>query len=330
VLEETSQAPDRRTPRALLYDAADTDEPVSLVDVDVDALTSRQLLWIDVSGDEDLARAAAALELEPETIAAIQGRSTEPEIQVNDEYVHVVVSAVPGNGPAGSGALHCLAGANWVLTAHERPLEFLEDIDGRIHGDSELGKLDAHGFLAAVLQEHVASYLAALRPIEAELDLVDVRSMTGRMDEDALLRDLVTTRLQVARLRRALEPHREVYARLARADFAVLSGARSLADFQSLNEFLERTLRSMEATREMITGSFEIYTTWTAHRTNQLIKRLTIASVTLLPPTLLAGIMGMNSLPAAFTTGAVFSITTAGMALLVVSVLAVARARDWL
>jgi hypothetical protein len=39
--------------------------------------------------------------------------------------------------------------------------------------------------------------------------------------------------------------------------------------------------------------------------------------------------MGMNSLPAAFTTGAVFWITTGAMALLVVAVLAVARARDW-
>jgi Mg2+ and Co2+ transporter CorA len=47
----------------------------------------------------------------------------------------------------------------------------------------------------------------------------------------------------------------------------------------------------------MITGSFEIYTTWTAHGTNRVIKRLTIVSVALLPPTLLAGVMGMNSLP---------------------------------
>jgi Mg2+ and Co2+ transporter CorA len=64
----------------------------------------------------------------------------------------------------------------------------------------------------------------------------------------------------------------------------------------------------------MITGSFEIYTTWTAHGTNRVIKRLTIVSVALLPPTLRAGVMGMNSLPDIFVTGTAFWISIATIA----------------
>ena len=61
-----------------------------------------------------------------------------------------------------------------------------------------------------------------------------------------------------------------------------------------------------------------------------VIKGLTVASVTLLPPTLLAGIMGMNSLPNALASSAAFWITTAVMVGVVASVLAFAQRREWL
>ena len=315
---------------AFLYDAERTDRPVRLRDVATERLTAKQLLWIDVPFDEDLPP-AVALELTPETVEALRAPSSEPSLFVYEGYVHVVVIAA-GRGPKEheSTALHCVVGSNWVLTVHRQPIEFLDHFDERIRGDSDLGKIDGNGFLAAILHEHVASYLAELRPLEAELDRLDVRSMRGRVQEETLLRELIGTRVRVAKLRRQLEPHRELYALLSRSEFAVLSGSHSASDFEALTEFLERALQAMETMREMIAGSFEIYTTWTAHATNNVMKRLTVASVTLLPPTLLAGIMGMNSLPTTFANGAAFWVTTALMTCLAVTVLAIARLRDWI
>jgi magnesium transporter len=317
--------------RAFLYDAEGTDRSVSLEELVVEQLTDTQLLWIDVPDVEDVSRVAAALGLAEETVAAIRGPSSEPVVFVQDGYVHIAVVA-PEEGPVGHDPrpLHCLVSSNWVVTVHPKPIEFLADFDARIRTNSDLGRIDGQGFLAAILQEHVANYLAELRPIEAELDRIDVRSMTGRMNEDALLRELVGTRLRLAKLRRLLEPHRELFARLARSEFAVLSGSESVAEFETLTEFLERALQSMESTREMIQGSFEIYTTWAAHGTNQVMKRLTIASLTLLPPTLLAGVMGMNSLPAQLTVPAAFWSSTAAMVSLAAIVLTLARLRSWI
>lgn len=316
--------------RAFLYDAEGRDRDVSLDELVVEQLSDMELLWIDVPDVEDLPRVAAALGLAEETVAAIREPSSEPLVFVQDGYVHIAVLA-PGEGPVGHDPswLHCLVGSNWVVTAHPKPIEFLTHFDERIRTNSDLGRIDGQGFLAAILQEHVANYLAELRPIEAELDHIDLRSMTGRMNEEALLRELVGIRLRVAKLRRLLEPHRELFARLARSEFAVLSGSDSVAEFESLTEFLERALQSMESTREMIQGSFEIYTTWAAHGTNQLMKRLTVASLTLLPPTLLAGVMGMNSLPAPLMGSAAFWISTAGMVSLAATTLALARLRSW-
>jgi magnesium transporter len=313
---------------AFLYDAESTDGNVSLVDVDVDGLNPEQLLWIDVDNAADIAAAAERLELTSETMDEISESPREPRILVHEDYVHLVVlTPVQATPFHTSSVLHCLVGSNWVLTVHAESFDLLQRFDDRIRGDSELGKLDSHGFLAAILQELMGTYLAALRPLEAELDEIDLRVMTGKIQEEALLRELVTTRLRLARLRRMLEPHRELFALLTRSEFAVLSGSAVASDFESLSEFLERTLQAMEATREMITGSFEIYTTWTAHGTNKVIRGLTVVSVALLPPTLLAGVMGMNSLPTAFVTSTAFWISIAAIATLPLTVLALAKRR---
>jgi magnesium transporter len=317
--------------KAFLYDAESKDGHVSLRDVTVDHLNKQQLLWIDISRDQDLATVATDLRLAEETVRALREPAPEPALFAHDAYVHIVV-VVPATDtiPYAPQVLDCLVGRNWVLTVHSEAVEFLGRFDERIRGDSDLGKLDGHGFLAAILQEHVASYLAELRPIEADLDRLDLRSMTGRIGEEALLRDLVRVRLRLAKLRRMLEPHRELFALLARSEFAVLSGSQVASDFEALNDLLENTLQAMEAVREMIIGSFEIYTTWTAHATNKVIKRLTVASVTLLPPTLLAGVMGMNSIPGALATPGAFWISTAAMAGLALTVVTLARLREWI
>jgi Mg2+ and Co2+ transporter CorA len=221
-------------------------------------------------------------------------------------------------------------GQNWILTVHHAPTDVLERFDERIRGDSTLGRLDAPALLATFLHEHVASYLRESEPFEVELDGLDLQVMTGRSDDDAVFRQLVALRRRLARLRRLLAPHRELFGLLARPDFEMLSGSDSMEAFALLSERTDQALERLETTREMIVSSFEIYTTWTAHGTNKVMKLLTVASVTMLPATLLASTMGMNSLPHGLTTPNAFVITMLAMACLLVAVLIVARKRGWL
>jgi hypothetical protein len=52
-----------------------------------------------------------------------------------------------------------------------------------------------------------------------------------------------------------------------------------------------------DTVREMVMGSFELVTTQTAQRTNDIMKRLTLISAVLLPAVVLAGVFGMNFHP---------------------------------
>jgi magnesium transporter len=332
VLEEASSG--HRDPegvRAFLYDAENDDRQLGLDEIAVDKIDEHQLLWIDVSRLDSVSRATERLGLTSATLAQIAGALTRPTLFFDDSYFHLVVIVAPetplGYEPV---ALHCIVGENWILTVHRGRTDVVERFDERIRGDSPLGRLDAPALLATFLLEHVASYLRKSEPFEVELDSLDLQVMTGRMDDEIVFKQLVGLRRRLGRLRRLLAPHRELYGLLARPDFEVLSGSDSMETFASLTERTEQALQQLETTREMIVSSFEIYTTWTAHGTNKVIKLLTVSSVALLPPTLLASIMGMNSLPPGLTAPVAFLITTIAMAGLVVTVLSFARLRGWL
>ena len=56
----------------------------------------------------------------------------------------------------------------------------------------------------------------------------------------------------------------------------------------------EATVQEARDARESIVGSFDVLIARTGHRTNDIMKILTLTSVILLPGTLIAGVMGMN------------------------------------
>jgi len=317
--------------RVFLYDAESDDRQLGVDEIDVDSLGEHQLLWIDVSRLDSVERATERLGLTPGSAARVVAAPARPELFFHDSYFHLVVLLAQPT-PLGyeSVALDCIVGENWILTVHHGPTKVFERFDERIRGDSPLGRLDAAGLLATFLHEHVASYLREIEPFEVELDSLDLQVMTGRVDDEAVFKQLVGLRRRLGRLRRLLAPHREVYGLLARPDFELLSGSDSMEAFASLAQRTEQALHQLETTREMIVSSFEIYTTWTAHETNKVMKLLTVSSVALLPPTLLAAIMGMNSLPHALAVPNAFLFTTIAMAGLLVTVLSLARYRGWL
>ena len=126
------------------------------------------------------------------------------------------------------------------------------------------------------------------------MDRIDARSLRSNLDDD-LLGDLVSLRRQVAKLRRALSGHREVYATLAAADFSKIAQAEDVrAGFITVAERFEDAIHSVEDSRDLLLGSFDVFMTRTAQRTNDVMKVLALATVLLLPGSLIAGLPGMN------------------------------------
>jgi magnesium transporter len=317
--------------RAHLFDDEGTDRPVDLERGVLDRLGERQLLWIDLDLRERAAidELASLLDLEDETVEAMLRPLDRPRVAEYGRYFHVnVFSLRPTDGGSEPIEVDCLVGRNWVVTGERGELDLSRAFERRVRGDTRLGRLSGPSFLAALLDWLLNEYFRAVEAAQAEIDAFD-QAMLAVDVGDEMLRTLVDVRGRIARLRAALSPHREVFADLSRPDF-VLDHDGSTAEYARLNDRLESLMESIESLREMIVGSFDLYMTFTAQQTNDIMKVLTVTSVLLLPPTLIASVLGMSFDLGRFDRPLVFFVALGVMVAISAVLVAAVRRKGWL
>jgi magnesium transporter len=299
-------------------------------------LTTAQVLWLDLqqASESEEREVRAALDLSPED--AFAEADDVPSLGQRDCYLMVNTVAVADSGDRSSPetvAISCFIGENWILTAHDSDLAPVNDFRERTEGGGEIGILDAPSFLAVLLGWVVTSYLQAFDKVEAELEEFDLRVLGRcRRDAESEIGVLVEIRQRVGRLRRSLALHRDVFASLTEAEFDPVSTEDSAERFGQLAVKTDATLAAARDAKDAINGSFDVLIARTEHRTNEIIKVLTVASILLLPGTLIAGVMGMNVNFSAstFAHSPIFFGAVAAILLIAGATLGVARSRRWI
>jgi magnesium transporter len=311
-----------------LFDADGDDREVDLKESLIKRLTDRQLLWVDVSGDDEaeLHRVAELFGFERQSLQNLL-EPLGPRVDLLDAYFEVNVTALSDDERAVP--MNFVAGKNWVVTVHHEEVDFLAEFREQLAGNTELGRIEAPSFLATLLDWQLGTYFKSVDELEGAVDVLDDRALRWA-DRVDLLNDLVRLRHRIGRIRRTLAPQRDVFAALARPSFEVLATSDSAAHFRTLQERLERAIGAVENARELLLGSFDLYMTQTARRTNDVMRVLTILNVILLPAVVLAGIMGMNFKVGLFDNANLFWVVIAAMVAIAVALVALARWRRWL
>jgi magnesium transporter len=317
---------------ALLFDRDQVDEVEDWTSVG--RLGRSSILWIDLDrpSTEESRGLADELELTPSSAERLAKREGGPYFGDFGSYIHVTAYAPSrGDRERGLERIECLVGERWVVTIHDEPVPVLDDFRERAAGSGETGRLDGLEFLADLLEWVLAAYLDAFEEVELALEDFDSRAMKGGVDEpEEELRRLVELRQEIGRLRRALVSHRVSFLELARPELDAISSSRSAERFAALRSRLEDVVQAARDSRESVVGSFDVLIARNEQRTNEIVKVLTLASVLLLPGTLIAGIFGMNFKLAVFGTNAYFWVVLAFIAAVAAVTLVVARVRRWI
>ena len=326
------------TVRAMLFDADGSDCPVDAETVVPSALNSHQLLWIDVEDDDDhdadvvLARLAAQFELGAGAAALLQGLGDGAQLRNFGEWFLAETVAVEHEGELrfrGRG-LAIVCGRNFVLSLHRGPIDFLDELRDRERADSRIGTLSAESFSASLLGWLVDSYLQAVTDFEAAVDRLEVSVLASRVHRECLP-ELAQLRRGASRLRRMLAPHRHVFAALARPDFRPDAEGAADKHFRALDQRFEHAMDAVENARDLVVGSFELFATRSAERTNDTMRALTFVTVLLGSLAVMAGVLGMNFQVPLFDTGMRgFWIAIGAMAGIAVVATAIARWRRWI
>ena len=301
-------------------------------------LSKDKVLWLDLLDPSDAEENAVreALGLDDADRLRLGDADAKAEIEQATTHIRVTSIAVATNESdraRETAVIDCFIGENWVVSAHEREIEVIDDFRTLAEGGSELGILDAPSFLATLFEWVVTSYSRAFDDVESQLEKFDLGVLGSPSgDTEGQIAKLVEVRSRVGRLRRALAPHREVFVALTHPELDLISTEVSAKRFEKLTEQLDVALSSARDAKDAVVNSFDVLILRTEHRTNEIVKILTLASILLLPGALIAGVMGMNVNFSAttFVHSPLFWGVLAAIVSLAGATVTLARARRWI
>lgn len=315
---------------ARLFDLNAADRDVALDAISIDNISDQQLLWIDLTGDDAELKPVAQHLGWPEALQQMVPGTT-PEVRTcGDAFlVRVIASRNEGSLIFNGIVLTIIAGSNYVVSIHAEPIPFIDELREREVGNSDLGVLSADSFVASLLDWHLGTYFDAVSDFEA----ADERLETAILDDThhPCLQTLRSLRKAASRLRRMLSAHRGVFSALARPDFRPSAERESNEHFLTLDTHFQRALDAVEGTREIVIGSFELFSNQTALRTNDVVRVLTFVTVLIGVLAVVAGALGMNFEAPIFKTG-MTGLTVAIVLMVAIAAVGVALAkwRDWI
>jgi Mg2+ and Co2+ transporter CorA len=296
---------------------------------------ARRLLWVDIDLDAggSLDVVADRLALRDGDRRRIEADTGRARMVVGTDRLHLTLEAIQaeesdaGDGTLARRELDLIAIPNVVVSVHRGPIDAVESFIENLERDTSLGVLGAADLLSSLVDECIAGYYVVAERIEKDIDRLDQRALRGH-PTDAILEQIVAMRGRIAFVRRTLAPHRAALAALARPEMQAEGSVGQ--PWPALTDRLEGAMSSVEALRDALLGTYDIYMGRAAQRSNDVMKALTLVSAVFLPAVVTAGIMGMNFKLPFFDDPINFYLVVGAMIVFAVSLLVAARWRHWI
>jgi len=183
-------------------------------------------------------------------------------------------------------------GKDHVLTFQDTYGDVLDPVRNRIRqGGGPIRKLGADYLAYAILDTIVDAYFPVLERLGNRLEDLETRIL-GHPDPSSL-EELNDVRKHLVRLRRAIWPQRDAVHRMVR-DESEYRGEAVRVYLRDTHDHCVQCAEVVEGYREIASGLFNTYLSMVGHRTNEIMKVLTIMASIFIPLTFLVGVYGMN------------------------------------
>jgi magnesium transporter len=272
-----------------------TEQTASLAEARL-ALGAGQFIWVDVDAQdgEQARRVLQSFEsLDTDMIEAALSKAPSTQHARYEGFLHLVVSECHalGNGFE-LRRLDVVLGEQIFLTVHRTPIALLGTLRKNYKNDFLRFAKTPSFLLYEVWDNLLDGYLNVQKVMEERVEQLqnELRSEKVSASIFARISELGSDLLH---FRKIVLPARSVLSDLATR--------RSLLISESTQSFLanmvgtvEHVLQDLLVDRDILSEALNLHMSLVAHRTNEVMKKLTAVSVVFLPLSFLAGVYGMN------------------------------------
>jgi magnesium transporter len=191
--------------------------------------------------------------------------------------------------------LNVFIGRNFLITVHKENFKELTDLFQKLKSNARLRKdwiKKGPDFVLFQILQHL--YKTELRPVADKLSvqITEMEKNVYEIDKKDI-EDLSSLRRNILSMRRLVDPQRMLITSLGTTKVHLIRDEYG-PYFDDVRDFLDRIWVRLENYKDTIDGLYETNESLMAYKTNEIMKILTIISVSLMPLTLLASIYGMN------------------------------------
>lgn len=254
-------------------------------------------VWVDVQGFRDeqkLWKIAEVFGLHPLVLEDATNVPQRAKSQAH-AHEHVIVCRVPvlrEDGDVETPQVCLILGAGWLITVQAQRRGFLDPVRAQIR--EGVGEIRQHGvdYLAyALIDAIVDRYFPVVQDLAEQLE--DLEAEVAERASPAQLPRIQRVRRALTVIRRVGWPQREALGELAREPSAFV-GAAARVYLRDAEQHVRQIVELADSSRELAGLTTEIYLSQLTHRTNEVMKVLTLVSSIFIPLTFIAGVYGMN------------------------------------
>ena len=304
----------------------------------VGELSAAGLTWVDaVAPDLDTAQALAErFGWHPLDVEDIVSKRQRPKVDdyEDDRYLFAVLhfpvydKAVQRLNAA---ELDVFIGQDYLVTIPNRELLPVTRLFARCEGDEAYREqLFAKGsgrLLYEVLDDLFDYCFPILDKIGHKLDRIEDDMFEGAAED--VVRDISNVKQEIISYRKVIKPERSTLRVLERRVDRFLPEELELY-FDDINDAVERIWDQLDNYKEVVEALESTNESVISHRQNDVLRLLTLISVTMLPLTLLTGIFGMNVIYPGEATRVAFWVILAALLATLLGMIGFFRWKRWL
>lgn len=261
-------------------------------------LTSKTTSWLNVDGlhvPEVMERVGAAFSIPPLILEDIVNTGHRPKMDESPDLIFITLKMLSINEEHDrilSEQLSCVLTGRCLVTFQEQPGDVFEPVRERIRRRSgRLRRLGPNYLLYALLDCVFENYLKVIEILGDRIEGFDEDVLDDPSPE--LLEEINVYRREMAFVRRAVRPAREIALKLVKTENELI-GEEINPYLRDLTDMAEQVSEAVETYREMLNDHLNSYNMAVANRLNDVMKFLTIFATIFIPLSFLAGVYGMN------------------------------------
>lgn len=302
-----------------------------------EVIQHKQYLWMNIVDPtvDDLNFLQEEYQFHPLDIEDIIDRTQRPKLEEYDEYLFLIVHfprfdrRLRVTTPA---ELYVFVGENYLITIQDGPILPLQRLfEGTQQSEEKRTDILDFGIgylLYKVLDNLIDNFFPVAYKIEHNIEKIEGQILEEEGNR-RMVEEISILRRDIIAFRRIIKPQILLISRLENIKSRLIPEDLDLY-FSDIGDALARIWDMMEDHKGVLETLNDTYNSLTQHRTNDVIKVLTVISVIMMPLTLVSGIYGMNiSLPFERNPLA-FEIVLFTMVVVATSMLAYFRYKKWI